>query len=128
MISALREFLRQTGDMLRIVAIIAPAFLAILVYLHLNVEMAAVNRQLRQAALRKDELVKRNRALKSALFDLALQAGEDPLRWKSYESLPLLEKNKIVRIRLPESVLNETGASLEKQTPHAAATDSGSGR
>ncbi len=120
MISIFRELLRQTGDMLRIVALAAPIFLAILVYLHLNVEMAAINRDLRSAALRKDELLKRNRALKSALFDLALQAGEDPLRWKTYETLPLLEKNKIVRIRLPESVLNETGASLETQTPHAA--------
>jgi hypothetical protein len=103
MIPLIRALARQSAGMIQITAILLVPLMICLIYLRLHVSMSSLNRQNNLAALRKEELVKRNRALKSALTRLALAAGESPFRWQPYEASPLqATENKIVRIRLPE--------------------------
>ncbi|MCR9143181.1 MAG: hypothetical protein NXI24_13080 [bacterium] len=103
MIQFYRALARQSAGMIQITAILLVPLLVCLIYIRLHVSMSSLNRQNNLAALRKEELVKRNRALKSALTGLALAAGENPFRWQAYEASPLrATENKIVRIRLPE--------------------------
>lgn len=99
----LQSFWQATGGMLRITALLLIPLLITLGYLRLHVAMSSLNRQTGLAELRKEELLKRNRALKSALTNLALERGENPYRWQMYEASPLAaDENKIVRVRLPE--------------------------
>lgn len=103
MSSILRVLARQMAGMIQITALLLVPLVLCLIYLRLHVSMSSLNRQANLAALRKEELVKRNRALKSALTEMALAAGENPFRWQAYEASPLnVDENKIVRVRLPE--------------------------
>ncbi len=114
MSSLFRALIRQSAGMIQITVALLIPLAVCLIYLRLHVAMSSLNRQNNLAELRKEELVKRNRALKSALTELALAAGENPYRWQSYDDAvsPLkATENKIVRIRLPERF---TGRSAQE--------------
>lgn len=87
----------EYGAMLRLVLLLTVPAAVIYVYMHLHVELAILNRRVHLAEIRKAEIVKRNDALQNAIDDLS---GRETLSG----SLPVLEKNKIVRIQLPPSL------------------------
>ena len=97
----LRALARQTAGMIQITAVLCIPLVVSLIYLRLHVSVSSLQRQTRVAALRKEELIKRNRALKSTLSELAVAAGESPFRWQSYDRLPLsIEENKILDLSI----------------------------
>ncbi|MBX7057925.1 MAG: hypothetical protein K1X75_07650 [Leptospirales bacterium] len=98
----LRPLLADSWPVARIIVLAAPVFAVAVGYMHLNIETAILRRRVSAAVHERDELERRNRALRSGLSRLAAVAGEDPLRWRVHDTLPLLEQNEIVRIQLPE--------------------------
>lgn len=100
----LRKFYAETRRMLQVSAALLLPFALLYGYMRMNVETALLKRRIAAAAQERDDLARRNRSLRNALAGLAAEAGEDPLRWKTYDTIPLFEQNKIVRIRLPDSL------------------------
>lgn len=98
--STLRQTVRDALPLLRYFLVAAPIFGVLVGYMHLNIETAMLRRRAAIAAHERDELARRNRALREGLANLG--SAEDDRSVASGARLPLLEENEIVRIRLPE--------------------------
>ena len=96
----LGKHLGGLSEILQLILFVSVPTLLLLVYTRQYVDMALIRRQMHKLNLEKKELLSRNQAIKKALGKLSQKKGSP--YWKSYQEFsPILEKNKIVRVKLP---------------------------
>lgn len=89
------------GGMLGISALLFVPFLLLFFYTRMTVDTAILRRKIQSASAQRDELARKNRSLRRALFlDMAI----DPEAANS-----MLVQNRIVRVRLPENLTTDQG-------------------
>ena len=94
-----RRLWEEYSGVAKVLALVGVPFVVLFIYLHLSIQVSLLNRQIAIATQRKEELVRKNDALKSALHELARSRGHADMMPADFSSL--LENNRIVRVRLP---------------------------
>jgi len=90
--------------MLWIFFIVAVPFIFFLMYTRLSIQTALLRREIRTAALKKDELVRKNNAIKGELAERLEKGNIESLYLKKSGSLPFYLRNKVVRVEMvPEN-------------------------
>lgn len=90
-------------QMLRTLLIFSLPFTGLLYYTNLHIETALLRRDIRQATIEQQRLMRENAALKGAIAELG-PTGYESHFWKLYGALPHYEDNEVVRIQLPENL------------------------
>lgn len=106
------QFSRWT-EMFAVLLLITIPFLLLLLYTGMRVETAILRREIRNSIDRRDELVRKNTALRNEVAELSGNVLER-LYWKRNGLLPFYVKNRVVNIRMPDnSRAEETAARME---------------
>jgi len=93
-------FKREGGALLHILLLLLLPFAVLFLYTHITIQTSLLRRELRIARLERDELLKRNDALKDELISLSGEDSTDNLYWKKSGFLPFYVRNKVVTVEL----------------------------
>lgn len=97
---------KNTGDrsvrgMTVIMISMALPFLFLLIYTGMTVEVSSLKRKIRVASMKRDELSRKNDALKKVVAEMSGN-NLDRLYWKQYGVLPFYVKNQVINLRLED--------------------------
>jgi len=92
---------QEVGSLLTLFALILVLSFLVLFYTRMRIEVSLLDRKIKQARIAKIEQERKNSSLRA---ELARKKGEDAVLtyWKLYGALPDYEKNRVLRIRLPD--------------------------
>lgn len=92
---------QEVGSLLTLFALILVFSFLVLFYTRMRIEVSLLDRKIKQARIAKIEQERKNSSLRA---ELARKKGEDAVLtyWKLYGALPDYEKNRVLRIRLPD--------------------------
>jgi len=86
--------------MLVILLILAVPFFLVLFYTRLSIQTALLRREIRTAAFKRDELIRKNNAIKNELAERVEKGSIESLYFKKSGSLPFYLRNKVVTVEL----------------------------
>jgi len=90
------DFLKMLGILL----ILAVPFFMILFYTRLSIQTALLRREIRITAFKRDELIRKNNAIKNELSERVEKGSIESLYFKKSGSLPFYLRNKVVTVEL----------------------------
>ena len=73
-------------------------FLFLLLYTRLSIQTALLRREIRSEAFRRDELLRKNTAIKREIADRLEEGSIESFYMKKSGSLPFYLRNKVVRV------------------------------
>lgn len=99
--SSVGRVFQEVGSLLTLFALILVFSFLVLFYTRMRIEVSLLDRKIKQARIAKIEQERKNSSLRA---ELARKKGEDAVLtyWKLYGALPDYEKNRVLRIRLPD--------------------------
>lgn len=99
--SSVGRVFQEVRSLLTLFALILVFSFLVLFYTQMRIEVSLLDRKIKQARIAKIEQERKNSSLRA---ELARKKGEDAVLtyWKLYGALPDYEKNRVLRIRLPD--------------------------
>jgi len=86
--------------MFALLCIVAIPFLLLLLYTRLSIKTSLLERDIHSLSSQRNELMRKNNALKEELMRLAGRSGLDRMYWKKSGTLPFYIRNKVVTVKL----------------------------
>ena len=87
-----------------ILLVLSVPFIMMLVYTRLSIQTALLRRDIRSVALKRDELIRKNNAVKDELMNRVEKGSIESLYLKKSGSLPFYLRNKVVTVEMnPEN-------------------------
>lgn len=99
------SFAAGWGSMVALLVIMSLPFTFFLTYSGMKIEMTLLKKKVHRAAVKRDELARKNDSLRRALAEISGNRLESRY-WKHYGALPFYMKNRVVNVRIAPSEIN----------------------